>query len=170
MIPHLSTVNLRDWIDRERDSWGQRRVLWEDSDFIAFVTRGPNARSDFHIDPGDEIFHQVEGELNLHYVDAEGRRQIAVLGPGDLFLMPALVPHSPRRGPGSWTMVVERRRRPEERDIFVWFCDECGARVHEVVEFFDSPGEAVGRAYDTLRRDPSLRTCASCGTELAVPS
>ena len=56
MFPHLQGFNLQKWIDENRADWGQRRVIWRDSDFIAFVTRGPNRRKDFHINPGDEIF------------------------------------------------------------------------------------------------------------------
>jgi len=170
VIPHLSSVNLPHWIDEEREVWGQRRVLWENSDFIAFVTRGPNSRTDFHIDPGDEIFHQLEGELNLHYVDGEGKRQLAVLKAGDVFLMPALVPHSPRRADGSWTMVVERKRREDEQDVFVWYCDECGDRVYEAVQHFNAPGEAIARAYEELKADEQLRTCKRCGTRIPAPA
>ncbi len=68
MFPHLKGFNLRQWIDENRANWGQRRVIWQDSDFIAFVTRGPNRRKDYHINPGDEIFYQLEGELNLYYL------------------------------------------------------------------------------------------------------
>ena len=72
MLPHLKGFNLQQWIDENRSNWGQRRVIWDDSDFIAFVTRGPNRRKDFHINPGDEIFYQLEGELNLHYLGKNG--------------------------------------------------------------------------------------------------
>ena len=71
MFPHLKGFNLKQWIEENRGHWGQRRVIWQDSDFIAFVTRGPNRRKDYHINPGDEIFYQLEGELNLHYLDHE---------------------------------------------------------------------------------------------------
>ena len=114
MFPHLKGFNLQQWIDENRNNWGQRRVIWNDSDFIAFVTRGPNRRKDFHINPGDEIFYQLEGELNLHYL-SDGKPELAVLKTGDLFLMPARVPHSPRRREGSWTFVIERKRTPDER-------------------------------------------------------
>ena len=102
MFPHLEKFNLQKWIDENRTDWGQRRVIWRDSDFIAFVTRGPNRRKDFHINPGDEIFYQLEGELKLHYLK-ENKQKIALLQPGDIFLLPKNTPHSPRRGDGSWT-------------------------------------------------------------------
>ncbi len=36
MFPHLKGFNLQKWIDENRGDWGQRRVIWQDSDFIAF--------------------------------------------------------------------------------------------------------------------------------------
>ncbi|TMA08829.1 MAG: 3-hydroxyanthranilate 3,4-dioxygenase, partial [Deltaproteobacteria bacterium] len=116
MFPHLKNFNLKQWIEDNRANWGQRRTIWEDSDFIAFVTRGPNSRKDFHIDPGDEIFYQLEGDLNLHFINSQGKLEVALIQAGEMFLLPADVPHSPRRGDGSWTLVVERKRRPDEVD------------------------------------------------------
>jgi len=159
---------LKRWIEENRASWGQRRIIWEDSDFIAFVTRGPNSRKDFHIDPGDEIFYQLEGELNLHYVTAEGEREVASIKAGELFLLPANVPHSPRRGEGSWTFVVERKRRADERDRFVWFCEKCNHKLYETSVRFDDPTDAVKKATDAIKADEKLRTCRKCGAVLAV--
>src|SRR5512142_1733658 len=163
MFPHLTGFNLRQWIDEHRADWGQRRVIWENSDFIAFVTRGPNRRKDFHINPGDEIFHQLEGELNLHYLDTEGKRNIAVLKPGEILLLPANTPHSPRRGDGSWTLVTERKRAPEERDRFIWPCEQCGNTLYETTVRFDDPGNAVADAARALKENPDLATCKRCG-------
>src|SRR5258706_1385119 len=168
MFPHLKNFNLKQWIDENRGDWGQRRVIWEDSDFIAFVTRGPNSRKDFHIDPGDEIFYQLEGELSLHYMTPENKIEVAVLRPGELFLLPAQVPHSPRRQGGSWTFVVERKRHPGEIDLFAWFCEKCGAKLYETSVRFDDPSDAVKTATDKIRSDAALRTCRGCGEVLTA--
>ncbi len=168
MFPHLKNFNLEKWIEENRHNWGQRKRIWEDSDFLAFVTRGPNSRSEFHIDPSDEIFYQLVGELNLHYITKEGKRDLTVIHAGELFLLPAKVPHSPRRGEGSWTFVVERKRRPEERDQWVWYCEKCNGQIYETFQSFDDGSEAVKRAYQDLKADEKLRTCSACGTPLAV--
>ena len=144
MFPHLKGFNLKQWIDENRGDWGQRRVIWQDSDFIAFVTRGPNRRKDFHINPGDEIFYQLEGDLNLHYIK-DNKRELATLQAGDIFLLPKNTPHSPRRADGSWTYVVERQRGKEQRD---------GNRAHYA---------AVSRATSSLKSNPALATCKQCG-------
>jgi len=168
MFPHLKGFNLQQWIDENRGNWGQRRVIWEDSDFIAFVTRGPNRRKDFHINPGDEIFYQLEGELNLHYLGKDRKPALALLKAGDLFLLPANVPHSPRRADGSWTFVVERTRRPEEQDRFVWICEECSNTLHETTVRFDEPSDAVATATAAMKADPKLATCSRCGEVLEL--
>ena len=168
MFPHLTGFNLQHWIDENRGNWGQRRVLWEDSDFIAFVTRGPNRRKDFHINPGDEIFYQLEGELNLHYIDRAQERQLALLKAGDIFLLPRNMPHSPRRADGSWTFVIERKRTAEELDHFIWPCEECGSMLYETAVRFDEPSDAVANATRALRENPALATCKRCGTVLSL--
>jgi|SRR4051812_9753027 3-hydroxyanthranilate 3,4-dioxygenase len=161
MFPHLEGFNLQQWIKDNRADWGQRRVIWENSDFIAFVTRGPNRRKDFHINPGDEIFYQLEGELNLHYLQ-DDNAEVAVLKQGDLFLLPGSTPHSPRRGDGSWTLVIERRRSQSEMDQFIWVCDNCRNRLYETQVRFDEPSDAVARATAAMKADPKLATCNRC--------
>src|SRR5688500_16035852 len=136
-----------------------------DSDFIAFVTRGPNKRKDYHINPGDEIFYQLEGELNLHYLK-EDKHDVAVLGAGDLFLLPAKILHSPRRADGSWTFVIERRRGKQDIDRFICPCENCGTNLY-VTEFrFDYPGDAVNRATISLKSDSTLAKCKKFGQVL----
>ncbi len=167
MFAHLQGFNLQRWIDENRADWGQRRVIWQDSDFIAFVTRGPNRRKDYHINPGDEIFYQLEGDLNLHYFK-DDKHELAVLHPGDVFLLPKNIPHSPRRAEGSWTYVVERQRGKAEIDRFIWPCEKCGATLYETMVRFDDPSDAVNRATNSLKSDPALATCKQCGTVLEL--
>jgi 3-hydroxyanthranilate 3,4-dioxygenase len=167
MFPHLQGFNLQKWIDANRGDWGQRRVIWQDSDFIAFVTRGPNRRKDYHINPGDEIFYQLEGELNLHYLK-DTQHEVAVLKAGDVFLMPKHTPHSPRRADGSWTYVVERTRSNQEIDRFIWPCEKCGNQLYATEVRFDDPSDAVNVATAALKADPKLATCKKCGEVLEV--
>jgi 3-hydroxyanthranilate 3,4-dioxygenase len=168
MFPHLQGFNLRQWIDENRGHWGQRRIIWENSDFIAFVTRGPNRRKDFHINPGDEIFYQLEGELNLHYLESDGKQNLARLTAGELFLLPANVPHSPRRQEGSWTFVVERRRESTELDRFIWVCENCQNKLYETTVRFDDPSDAVAKANAAMKADPKLATCNRCNEVLPL--
>ena len=67
--------NLRDWIDRHRQVLqppvGNKRVF-EDGDFIIMVVGGPNSRQDYHVDPGQEFFYQLKGDIVLRTIQ-DGR-------------------------------------------------------------------------------------------------
>ena len=57
---------------------GNKRVF-RDGDFIIMVVGGPNARKDYHVDPGEEFFYQLEGDMVLRTMQ-EGDRSIFACG------------------------------------------------------------------------------------------
>jgi 3-hydroxyanthranilate 3,4-dioxygenase len=67
-FPPLLPFNLTHWIDENRKEWGPRQSPWENSDFITVVHRGPTTGKQFHVNEGEEIFYQLEGELNFNSV------------------------------------------------------------------------------------------------------
>jgi len=147
--------------------------VWQDSDFITVVHRGPTRGKQFHINEGDEIFYQLEGTLRCHYINSSGKRAVLVLEPGEMFLLPANVPHSPRRDEGSWTLVVERKRRPDEVDRWVWYCEKCDNQLYEAApRSGQGPAEktnpSVEETNKRLKTDPTLSTCTRCGEILEV--
>lgn len=170
MLQHLASFNLPQWVRGLRDAPGTKTFLWEDSDFWAFVISGPNQRTAFHVNPGDEIFHQIEGETQLHFMRPEERRDLVTLRPGDFFLLPARVPHSPRREAGSRTLVITPKRAADAEERWFWYCEQCGARLHEVgVVGRRMAGEdIVAEATRALRADETRRTCPRCGHRSAV--
>ena len=46
----------------------------------------------------------------------QGKRKNVPIREGEVFLLPARVPHSPQRGPGTIGLVAERKRKAEELD------------------------------------------------------
>ena len=67
----LVAFGLWRWIEEHRAAFEPpvgNKVIWEDSQFTAMVIRGPNARRDFHVDPSDEIFYMLEGDMDLEYL------------------------------------------------------------------------------------------------------
>ena len=44
------------------------KVVWQNADFIFMIVRGPNARNDFHVDPFDEIFYQLQGDIRVDII------------------------------------------------------------------------------------------------------
>ncbi len=164
--------DLTSWIDRNRESLKPpvgNKLLFQDSELIVMAVGGPNSRKDFHHDPGEELFYQVEGDVVLRTVQ-DGRVVDVPIGEGQIFLLPAEVPHSPLRPAGSIGVVVERRRGPEEMDGFSWYCEKCGNQLYmERVPVSNIETQLPGifaRFYSSLER----RTCKACGTVMQAPA
>ena len=123
----LHALNLQQWIEDNRHLLkppvGNRR-MFTDGDFIIMVVGGPNTRQDYHVDPGQELFYQLEGDIVLKTMQS-GRCIDVPVHQGELLLLPALMPHSPQRPAATVGLVIERRRRPGERDGFQWYCPCC---------------------------------------------
>src|SRR3954469_24848873 len=94
------------------------------------VVGGPNARTDYHINEGEEFFYQVEGNIVLRVME-KGQPKDIEIREGDIFLLPPKVPHSPQRPAGTVGLVLERKRLPNEKDGFVWYCPKCGNKLYE---------------------------------------
>ena len=176
MIPFLQKFNVEEYFRSHADDWGPRpvKVVWESSDYITLLVRGPSLGKEFHVGRGDEIFYQVRGELHFHYVSGDGERRHIELKQGESFLLPGRVPHSPRRpDDSSWTLVVERRPRSDDEDYWVWFCERCSHKLYESAHRFatgpgNQPNTIVRDALSILRGDEKLRTCTKCGEVLAL--
>ncbi|MFN3216390.1 MAG: 3-hydroxyanthranilate 3,4-dioxygenase [Acidimicrobiales bacterium] len=169
--PPTSPIDITAWIAEHADDFRppvSNKVVWRNSDFITMVIGGPNARTDFHIDPGDEIFHQIIGTMRLDLV-IDGERTTRLLGPGEMLLVPGGVPHSPRRPGGSFGLVIERVRAPDELDALRWYCESCDAVVHEVSFHVDDIETELSRHIGDFHGSVERRTCPRCGTVVPVP-
>jgi 3-hydroxyanthranilate 3,4-dioxygenase len=163
----LSTTHLKQWITEKQHLFNPpfrtNKMLVTQKDFIVMMLRGPNTRLDFHVDPGDEFFYQVDGEMELVLKPKGERRQVVRIKEGEIFVCPGGLPHSPRRFENTWGLVIERKRRSDETEQFVWFCEQCDALVlSRVVHQGDIPAQ-VTAVYTEFNNDLRLRTCKSCG-------
>src|SRR5699024_9409986 len=117
-------INFAEWIEENREFFkppvGNKKI-WEDSNFMIFVVGGPNRRKDYHIDPDEEFFYQVEGDMTLKVVD-DGEFKDIEIKEGEIFLLPANMPHSPQRGPDTIGLVIEHKRDIDAHDGFRWYC------------------------------------------------
>jgi 3-hydroxyanthranilate 3,4-dioxygenase len=88
---------------------------------------------------------------------------------GDVFLLPAEVPHSPQRPAGTVGVVVERKRRPDELDGFSWYCESCGNRLYlERVAVSNIETQLPG-IFSRFFSSVAHRTCSACGTVMQAP-
>jgi 3-hydroxyanthranilate 3,4-dioxygenase len=150
---------------------GQRvSVLWQEPESLAFVARGREYRSEFHINPADEVMVMIKGEMRLHYRTPEGKEEVAMLKEGATIHTPAGVPHSLRFPPDAFLLVIERQRRAGEVDRFQWFCPQCDALLHEERAIVDDyRADPISKAYQRFFGSQELRTCKSCGHVMPAP-
>jgi len=162
----------KQWIEqnlpRALGAIGNKEVF-RGSDFIYQIIKGPNARNDFHLDPFDEIFYQIQGDIVVHVMEG-GREQRIPVKEGEVFLLPKGVYHSPRRPAGTLGLVLERPRKPDELDAIAWFCPKCAHKLHEVSFWCDDIEQVLGKAVQAFNADLALRTCKKCGTVLPDPT
>ncbi|HEX8757505.1 MAG TPA: 3-hydroxyanthranilate 3,4-dioxygenase [Steroidobacteraceae bacterium] len=167
----LKAFNLHGWIDQHRHVLrppvGNKRVF-EDGDFIIMVIGGPNSRQDYHVDPGQEFFFQLEGDIVLRTM-LDGRAVDVPIRQGEVLLLPADVPHSPQRPANTMGLVVERRRRPGERDGFQWYCARCCKLLHEEFIELTDIEKQLPPVFERFHASRELRTCRHCGTVLERP-
>jgi len=162
----LHAFNFREWIEANRallkPPVGNKRVF-RDGDFIIMVVGGPNARKDYHVDPGQEFFYQLEGDMVLRTIQ-DGRQVDVPIRAGEVLLIPPGMPHSPQRPVNTLGLVIERARRPGELDGFQWYCERCGLRLYE--EFFPLTDieKQFPPVFDRFFANLQKRTCARCGT------
>ncbi|HEX9663475.1 MAG TPA: 3-hydroxybutyryl-CoA dehydratase, partial [Candidatus Binatia bacterium] len=94
-MKELIPIDLDEIVENVKAEGKGRRVLWQDSESIAFLSSGRKERRDFHIDPADEVTLQLSGVQNLVHRAPDGREHTAVIKAGQLLLCPGGVPHSP---------------------------------------------------------------------------
>jgi 3-hydroxyanthranilate 3,4-dioxygenase len=168
-VQPLQSFSFMKWIDEHRDRLKPpvcNQVVFEDSEFIVMVVGGPNRRTDFHWDPGEELFYQIEGDMLLKTVQ-EDRIVDVPIREGEMFLLPAEVPHSPQRFPDTVGLVIERRRRPEEKDGFMWFCEKCHHKLYEEYLHVSDIVAQLPPVFDRFYGDRKNLRCDRCGHEMA---
>ncbi len=146
-------------------------VLWQEPESLVFVARGREYRSEFHINPSDEVMYMIKGEMRLHYRKPDGTEDVAIVPEGSTIYTPSGTPHSPRFPPDAFLLVIERKRRDGEIDRFHWYCPKCDGFLHE--ERFsvqDYRADPVSLAYKRFFDSEEFRTCKKCGEVMPAPA
>ncbi len=168
----LAAFNLKAWIDEHRHLLKPpvgNKMIWQDAEFLVMIVGGPNARKDYHVEDGEELFFQIEGDIVVKVIEDGKPRDIRVRE-GDIFLLPAGVPHSPQRPAGTVGMVVERMREPKEIDHMRWFCESCGELLHDAQFHCKDLGTQLKPIIERFFADEAARTCRKCGTVMQPPA
>jgi 3-hydroxyanthranilate 3,4-dioxygenase len=161
----LSPINFQAWIDEHRHLLKPpvgNQVVYEDSEFIIMVVGGPNSRTDFHIDPAEEFFHQLEGDMILRVIE-DGQARDVEIKQGEILLLPPNVPHSPQRRANTVGLVVERRRREGELDGFAWYCERCASELYKEELQMTDIVKDLPCVFERFYAREEHRTCGQCG-------
>uniref|UniRef100_A0A8C5ZV30 3-hydroxyanthranilate 3,4-dioxygenase n=1 Tax=Marmota marmota marmota TaxID=9994 RepID=A0A8C5ZV30_MARMA len=164
-------VRVKTWVEDNRASFQPpvcNKLMHQEQLKIMFVG-GPNIRKDYHIEEGEEVFYQLEGDMVLRVLE-RGKHRDVVIRQGEIFLLPAGVPHSPQRFANTMGLVIERRRLETELDglryyvgdtvdvLFEkWFyCKDLGTQLAPIIqEFFRSEQCRTGKPIpDQLLKEP----------------
>ena len=165
--------NLQKWIDENRHLLkppvANKNLYPEGTDYIVMIVGGPNSRKDFHYNETEELFYQLEGEITVN-IQEDGVKKAIKLGPGDMFLLPPKVPHSPGRTEGSIGLVIERVRAGKGfTDGLLWFCEKCNNKLHEAYFELNNIETDFITHFNHYYNSEDLRTCKSCGHVMEKP-
>ncbi|XP_061481357.1 3-hydroxyanthranilate 3,4-dioxygenase isoform X3 [Rhineura floridana] len=154
-------VNVRKWVEENRAAFLPpvcNKLMHRHQLNVMFVG-GPNQRKDYHIEEGEELFYQLEGDMCLKVIE-RGKHKDIYIKEGEMFLLPARIPHSPQRYANTVGLVIERKRLKTETDglryyigestnvLFErWFyCDDLGTQLIPIIqEFFSSKQYQTGK-------------------------
>ncbi len=163
--------NFKKWIDDNRESLKppiNNKVVYKDAEFIVMVVGGPNARKDYHFNESEEFFYQLQGDIKVQ-IQEDGKAVEVDIREGDIFLLPPRVPHNPKRFKDTIGLVMERKRRPGEKDGLLWFCENCNHKLYEEYFDLDDITTQFQKTFKTFYSSEKLRTCSVCGHVMEPP-
>lgn len=157
---------LKEWIDANRNQLKPpvcNKQIFVGEEFIVQAVGGPNSRSDYHYDEGPELFYQLEGDMLLKTIQ-DGQRADVPIREGEVFMLPPRMPHSPQRFENTVGIVVERQRKPDELDGFMWFCANCDNKLYEEFLHVSDIVKDLPPVFERFYANVQARTCSRCGT------
>ena len=90
-MANLASFNLMQWIEDNRELLKPpmlNKPIWRDTDFTVIILAGPIVRNDFHVNPTEEFFYQLKGNMFVRVVEDGAIRDVPV-DEGNIMLMPA---------------------------------------------------------------------------------
>jgi len=159
--------NLQQWIDENRDLLkppiNNKNLYKQAGDFIVMIVGGPNARKDYHYNESEELFYQLEGDMTV-YAQIDGKKTEITIKEGEMFLLPANIPHNPVRPENTIGLVIERVRIGTDlSDGLFWFCDKCNHPLHHYRFPLTNIESDFLTRFKEFYSSEELRTCKNCG-------
>ena len=163
--------NLFKWIEENRSLLkppvGNKNLYIESGDYIVMIVGGPNARKDYHYNETEELFFQLEGDI-LVKTQQNGKCVDVPIKAGEMFLLPAKIPHSPIRPANSIGLVIERKRESKHKDGLMWFSEKENALLYEEYFHLTNIEKDFLPVFKKFYSDEKLRTCPISGEIMEV--
>jgi 3-hydroxyanthranilate 3,4-dioxygenase len=160
------------WIEAHRGELRPpvgNKNIYNEGGFMLFVVGGPNERTDWHVDPREELFYQIKGDMLLRIVD-DGVFVDLPIREGELFRLPPNVPHSPQRFADTLGVVCEYARSADEHDGVRWYCPACQAVVFETFFHLTDTTTQLAPVFERFYASVADRTCKACGALHPAPA
>jgi len=158
--------NLQKWIDENRHELkppvGNRNLYKDAGDYIVMIVAGPNARKDYHFNETEELYYQLEGDINVR-IQEDGKAVDIPIREGEMFLLPGRTPHSPMRPEGTIGLVIELKRKEGEQDGLMWFCDNCNTKLHDTYFPLTNIEKDFLPRFKEYYGSEEKRKCPNCG-------
>ncbi|MFO0832624.1 MAG: 3-hydroxyanthranilate 3,4-dioxygenase [Phycisphaerales bacterium] len=167
-------VHLQKWIKANAKHLtppvSNKQLFGASRDAVVFVSGGPNTRNDYHVNPTEELFFQLKGDIAVRVRPLDGSApHDVVVKEGELFLLPRWVPHRPQRPKGTVGLIIEFPRGFDsqgnpQKDGLRWYCPQCDALVHEARWVLQKIDEDLKIIMNDFWDGPAQRrTCSGCG-------
>lgn len=167
MEHHFHPINLQNWIDKNKHLLTPpicHKLVFEEKEAFVIVIGGPNNRKEFHYNEAPEFFFQLKGEMLLKIRDGSEVKNI-IIQEGEMFLLPARVPHSPVRYENTVGIVVDMRH-PKKGDGLQWYCPQCDILLYEEYFKVNDIETDFLPVYDRFFSNNSHYTCGECGYQV----
>jgi 3-hydroxyanthranilate 3,4-dioxygenase len=130
------------------------------------ILGGPNARTDYHVNETPEWFYQYRGSMLLKVIDLtdELKFKDIEIREGEMFLLPANIPHNPVRFANTAGLVIEQKRPNGSLDRLQWYCENCRVLVKEIAFHCSDLGTQIKDAVLAFNESGEERRCKTCGT------
>jgi 3-hydroxyanthranilate 3,4-dioxygenase len=160
--------NLNKWIQENRHLLkppvANKNLYADAGDYIVMIVAGPNARKDYHYNETEELYYQLEGDITVK-IQEDNQAVSIPIREGEMFLLPARVPHSPIRTANSIGLVIELKRTDEDMmDGLQWYCENCNNQLHQYVFHLENIEKDFIPRFRDFYASEDLRTCKKCNT------
>ena len=163
--------NLMQWVEDNREHFKppvmNKQFFTEGRDVIVFCSVGPNTRNDYHVNPTEELFYQLKGDIAVKVRPKNGSPpRDVVIREGEMWLCARMLPHRPQRPAGTIGLIVEFPRVVDGKtydDTLSWYCENCDTLVHQAIFRLAHVDEDLHKIMGDFWDGPvEGRTCKKC--------